>query len=396
MATPSLYVYPLTTQKEVVSLYARVCIGAIRSNQFSLDVRILLTEWNKNTRKTNNIDVNNYINKVAAQLKLIYNTHYKHLENVTKEVVEEIREELVTVLKGKSTKKKVRNTPKNVLTLHQAIDQYIEVLKGHRITEETYKEKKNSLLRIKKFVVETLRINDANKEILAKLFDEMANHNYSHNTIHNSFVVLQQVFEYCIDLNIISENPMKRCNTIYKTIDTPEQISYLTQKDLVALENIYGTLKEKYQTALDLFFFQYETGLAYIDTQTFDYLKHTVEQDNHTFIVKVRHKNRNRRKKTYQKSLLTKKAMEILDKYGKKLPVIKCSNYNQRLRVIAKKAGVKPFSSHVSRKSRATHLLNEGKNENAIKLMLGHSPNSTAIFQHYAHPDLDLLKDLYE
>ena len=392
-----LYVYPLTTKKEVVNLYARVKIGTIRSNQFSLDVKILLNEWNTKTKKISNVGVQNYVDKIAKQLDLIYKGAYKAIEMVTVEVVEQMKEDLLAVLKGESTTKKVVAPAKVALTLHQAIEGYIENLKKRKIEESSIFEMTKRILRVKKFIPNSLLVKDITHETLDTLFYDMSIDGYRHNTIHNSLLALNQLMEGLEENEVIKRNPLKKYNSSYKSAELAENINYLTEEELTLLYSSYDRFAEKhYQLALDLFFFQYETGLSYTDTQNFDYQKHTIKKGEKTYIVKIRNKNRNRKKKTYQKSLITTKAMEILVKYSYKLPSISRSNYNHYLKSIAIRLGIKHFSSHVARKSLATHLLNRGKNPTAIKMILGHSPNSNMIYQHYAHPDIELLNGLQE
>lgn len=119
----------------------------------------------------------------------------------------------------------------------------------------------------------------------------------------------------------------------------------------------------------DLFLFQTYTCLSYADLASFD--------PSHIYKVKGKPVYTANRGKTGQEFtfLLLSPAMEILRKYGNRLPIISNVKYNQYLKVLALMAGIpKPISSHWARHTGATILLNIGKVEmEVVAKILGHS-----------------------
>lgn len=73
----------------------------------------------------------------------------------------------------------------------------------------------------------------------------------------------------------------------------------------------------------------------------------------------------------------------ILDKYNYELPRISNQKYNDFLKVLGSLAGLrKSLSSHVSRHTFATYLINKGAPIETVAKTLGHS--TTKQPQHYA------------
>lgn len=120
--------------------------------------------------------------------------------------------------------------------------------------------------------------------------------------------------------------------------------------------------------ARDLFVFQTYTGLSYIDLEAFD--------ASLIRMVKGRPVYSGRRGKTNQQFtfLLLQPAMEVLNKYDMKLPILSNQKYNSYIKMVAVMANVnKPVSSHWARHTCATMLLNSGVGMEIVSKVLGHS-----------------------
>ena len=86
--------------------------------------------------------------------------------------------------------------------------------------------------------------------------------------------------------------------------------------------------------------------------------------------------------------------MDVLTRYGFKLPKISLQKYNDYLHVIEEKAGFKkPITSHLARHTFATSVLNSGVPIEVLARMLGHQNISvtqiyakilTSSIEHYA------------
>lgn len=134
----------------------------------------------------------------------------------------------------------------------------------------------------------------------------------------------------------------------------------------------------------DLFIFQCFTGLAYADLKTFD--------KEEIFDIDGQKVIRSNRQKTEQGfiSVLLPDAIEILERYDYKLPVISNQKYNDYLKLLAlyvtddngKPIITKKLTSHVARHTCGTYLINKGVPIETVARILGHS--NTKMTRHYA------------
>lgn len=140
---------------------------------------------------------------------------------------------------------------------------------------------------------------------------------------------------------------------------------FLTEKELGLLRSARFADPAIAQ-ARDVFAFQCFTGLAYADLVRFDFSK--VEERNGRYVL------RDIRQKTgedYYIVLLTP-AMEILRKYGYRLPLVCNQKYNAYL----KSVGVvinRSLTSHMGRHTCATMMLNKGMPLELVARVLGHT-----------------------
>lgn len=125
---------------------------------------------------------------------------------------------------------------------------------------------------------------------------------------------------------------------------------------------------ESLQRVRDLFVFQTYTCLSFSDLVSFDARKiQTVKG------VKVYVGNRKKTKESFTIPLLSP-ALQILQKYNNKLPILSDQKYNAYLKAVAQHAGVdKPLSSHWARHTGATLLLNNGVDMKIVSKICGHS-----------------------
>lgn len=122
----------------------------------------------------------------------------------------------------------------------------------------------------------------------------------------------------------------------------------------------------------DLFLFQCYTGLAYADLMSFDIARVHIYNGMHVY-------SGGRLKTDIQfTTVLTEKALAILEKYGNSLPAITNQQYNLRLKVLADAAGIdKPIASHYGRRTCGMVLLNEGFPIEVVAKVLGHASIKT-------------------
>lgn len=165
---------------------------------------------------------------------------------------------------------------------------------------------------------------------------------------------------------LISKNPYGR----YKPNRGEERghKRLLTPEEFHRLETCIIPI-ECYRRVRDLFVFQTYTMMGVSDLKAFDYKNCKKVKGHMTYKAN--------RKKTGQEFtfMLLEPAMNILKKYKYKLPIISDQKYNQYLKVVAGYAKIdKPISSHYSRHTGATLLLNEGRMPlHVIQHILGHA-----------------------
>ena len=206
-----------------------------------------------------------------------------------------------------------------------------------------------------------------------KVFDQWLHERYSkQTTIHCYHKILKVYINMALDRGFIEEDPYRGVK-----IDKgqPQNKKYLTEEELQNVIDI-KVFDDSVMRCRDLFLFQCFTGLAYADLNKFDF--NNIIEKNGKFILK------DKRKKTGIEYfiVLLKPAVEILERYNFKLPLISNQKYNSMLKTVAAYAGIKDrLTSHCGRHTYATWCLNQGVPLETLKIMLGHSSiKSTAIY----------------
>ena len=142
----------------------------------------------------------------------------------------------------------------------------------------------------------------------------------------------------------------------------------------------------KLERVRDLFIFSAYTGLAFCDTQAFDYKQMTVQEGNMTFIDGSRIKT-----DTQYFTPILAPAMEVLKKYDFKLPRISNQKANDYLHLIQAQLGIKkPLTFHVARHSFATLALAHDVPIENVARMLGHEDiRTTQIYAKVLHTTIE-------
>ena len=142
----------------------------------------------------------------------------------------------------------------------------------------------------------------------------------------------------------------------------------------------------KLERVRDLFIFSAYTGLAFCDTQAFDYKQMTVKEGNMIFIDGSRIKT-----DTQYFTPILAPAMEVLKKYDFKLPRISNQKANDYLHLIQAQLGIKkPLTFHVARHSFATLALAHDVPIENVARMLGHEDiRTTQIYAKVLHTTIE-------
>jgi integrase len=120
------------------------------------------------------------------------------------------------------------------------------------------------------------------------------------------------------------------------------------------------------------------TGLSYSDTQAFDisqYRKEVIPATKPQGTLTERWVNVGQRIKTgvpYVSQLLPP-VVEVLERYGWKVPKMSNQRYNQMLKAIGMCIGIANLHSHMGRHTFATYMLANGAKIENVSKMLGHT-----------------------
>ena len=207
----------------------------------------------------------------------------------------------------------------------------------------------------------------------------------SDGAVYNYHKCLKALIRRAHSFDKISDNPYEKLYGKIKRGDR-ENVEYLTEDEMQAIENLELPLGSKMDQCRDLFVFQMWTGLAYSDAEAFDISQYK----------KVGNKwvNTGERIKTgvpYISQLLPP-VVKVLQKYDWHVPQIDNAQYNRTLKYIGMAAGIyTPLHSHLARHSFATYMLSQGTRIENVGKMLGQTNIRTT--QRYAKV---LAKDVHD
>jgi len=184
---------------------------------------------------------------------------------------------------------------------------------------------------------------------------------------HNYHRTLRHLLYRAESYGLISANPYTRLRGRFKKGDR-ESTEYLTDEEvekIMKMEPAAGSLMDM---ARDLFIFQLWTGLAYQDTQAFDFSKYKKVGGKYRLTAK-----RIKTGEPYVSQLLPP-AVEVLKKYGMSTPKIVNAVYNRELHAIGIACGISTrLHSHLARHTFATYMLRHGVKLENVSRMLGHT-----------------------
>ena len=207
----------------------------------------------------------------------------------------------------------------------------------------------------------------------------------SDGAVYNYHKCLKALIRRAHSFDRISDNPYDKLYGKIKRGDR-ENVEYLTEDEMQAIENLELPLGSKMDQCRDLFVFQMWTGLAYSDAEAFDISQYK----------KVGNKwvNTGERIKTgvpYISQLLPP-VVKVLQKYDWHVPRIDNAQYNRTLKYIGMAASIStPLHSHLARHSFATYMLSQGTRIENVGKMLGQTNIRTT--QRYAKV---LAKDVHD
>ena len=186
-------------------------------------------------------------------------------------------------------------------------------------------------------------------------------------TIGNYHKKLSAMLYRAERLGVLDKSPYRMMRGQFRRPER-EETKFLTEEEMHLMERLHPVAGTDFAVARDLFIFQMYTGLSYSDAQAFDITQYRQIGGEWCMVGE--------RVKTgvpFVNQLLPP-AVEVLKKYGWKVPKIGNAKYNQVLKTLGVVAGIlTPLHSHIARHTFATFMLRNGvKIENLAK-MLGHT-----------------------
>ena len=207
----------------------------------------------------------------------------------------------------------------------------------------------------------------------------------SDGAVYNYHKCVKCLLNRAVACGRLDANPYDRLRGQFKRGEK-ESVEFLTEEEMQRFIDTKPPVGTEMDVAHDLFIFQMFTGLAYADMQTFDikdYKKVMVEDDgiadacgeNGSGKVE-RWVNVGERVKTgvpYVSQLLPP-VVEVLKKYGWRVPKMANAKYNICLKALGIVAGIdRPLHSHLARHTFATWMLRHGVPVEHVSKMLGHT-----------------------
>ena len=210
---------------------------------------------------------------------------------------------------------------------------------------------------------EIVYFSDLTRANIIAFDDFIKKRNVKQTTVFSYHKELKAYINEAIRRELIDRNPY---DSIKIKRGESEDGRFLSLEEINAIKDAMLPT-ESLNRVRDLFLLQCYTGMAYSDIMAFDF--QNVEYRDGQFVLSEK------RQKTGVPFVvvLVPDAMEIIEKYNRKLPKISNVQYNLRLKLIADAAGIdKPIASHWGRRTCGMYLLNKGFSMEIVAKVLGH------------------------
>ena len=202
----------------------------------------------------------------------------------------------------------------------------------------------------------------------------------SDSGVYNYHKCMKALVRRALRFGIIDANPYDRLAGQFARGDK-ENVEYLTDEEIAAIESLHPVEGSQMCVARDLFVFQLHTGLAYADTQAFDFSKYRK--------VDGRWVTTSKRVKTGIEYviMLSEECERILEKYGWSLPKIYNADYNKCLKALAAAVGIdQRVHTHLARHTFGTSMAEHAPLQD-VKKMMGHKDIRQTLRYAKAKPD---------
>ena len=198
------------------------------------------------------------------------------------------------------------------------------------------------------------------------------------NTINKHHARVRAIINSAVVEDLVSLNPYRK----YKFKYTKSEREYLTEEELLAIEELYLEKNLRLDRIRDIFLFTCNTGIRFQDAQDLTVANIKTTRDGKLYL-----KLKMTKTSEFISIPLTKQASSIISKYvnhksrityGKLLPEISNQKFNKNIKVIGLAAGLdKKISHHIARHTFATLALNKGISIVVVQQLLGHTTVGT-------------------
>lgn len=262
-----------------------------------------------------------------------------------------------------------------VYTVGDLFDDYMCILKkrvGIDLTPKTYRKYEIARDKFYKILPPTKPVSEITQAVILDYQTSM-NQYYDYVTTNGYCQKVKTIVQFGIDNGKIKVNPFIGI----RLRRNEKSVQFLTEEEVATIRTT-DFHNESLNRARDLFVFQAASGLSYTDMAKIVPSDFQQGPDGQYYI----HDKRNKTSIFYTAVILPD-GVDILKKYGFRLPIISNQKVNTYLKVIRDLCGIdKPIFSHVARHTYATRCLNRGIRLEVVAKLLGHS--TTRITQHYA------------
>ena len=344
-------------------LEIRITIGR-KSYYISTGIRVYAREWAGTVIRRPDAEALN--ERLGTLMRRVAEEVNDCLEHQREVVASKIREKIW----------EVKQTPRGDELL-EWIDGQIDLLK---VTEGTRQHYRTLLMRLREFgritswddlTVENVEMFDwwlhqlkkpqSDAEVRAGKEVELL----GDGAVYNYHKCLKAMVHRALRFGIIDVNPYDRLVGQFPRGDK-ESVEYLTDEEMQAIESLHPVEGSQMCVARDLFVFQLHTGLAYADTQAFDFSKYRK--------VNGRWVTTGKRVKTGVEYviMLSEECERILAKYGWSLPKMHNAVYNRCLKTLADAVGIdQRVHTHLARHTFGTSMVEYVPIQD-LRKMMGH------------------------
>lgn len=330
--------------------------------------RLRSKDFNSKKQRSNDADLNHFMDIVKSQLFQIHTQLIANNEKISAEIIK-------SHFLGKETKKDWK-----LLELYQEHIDELEKGIGKTIVKATHLKH----TKVREYVFKFLKtkhnrsdisMTKINQGMLWDLYNFLLiDMNLKQNTVVGYMTKLKKIVRIAVNHKYIKENPFQGMTLRLEKTDP----DFLTQTELDVLIHKDLNHIKRLEQVRDIFIFNAYTGLCFADSKALSSEHISQDEQGNFWIRKPRQKTG-----VMARIPLLPIALTILEKYHWKLPVPSCQKMNTYLYEIAEICNIrKKLTTHCARHTMATNFLSHGVSIEAVSKILGHT--NIKMTQHYA------------